>query len=87
VVTPNWDNTPRRGIHGVVVEGATPATFATQLPGAIALAKEAPPAEQALIIRSWNEWGEGNYLEPDNAFGLGWLEALRDALLLDADSS
>ena len=87
VVTPNWDNTPRRGVHGVVVEGATPSTFSAQLPDAIALAREAPAPEQALIIRSWNEWGEGNYLEPDQAFGLGWLKALRDALIIDTDPS
>ena len=83
VVTTNWDNTPRRQEHGVVVEGATPALLASQLPGAIAQARLAPEGEQMLILRSWNEWGEGNYLEPDQEFGTGWLEAiaagLRDA--------
>ena len=31
-----------------------------------------------VLIKSWNEWGEGNYLEPDVHYGRGMLEALRD---------
>ena len=33
-----------------------------------------------IIINAWNEWGEGNYLEPDLKFGNGYLETLKDAL-------
>ena len=38
------------------------------------------PQERLLWIKSWNEWAEGNYLEPDLAHGRGWLEALRSGL-------
>ena len=31
-----------------------------------------------LIIKSWNEWGEGNYLEPDIKYGRGYLEAIKE---------
>jgi len=34
-----------------------------------------------VAIKSWNEWAEGNYLEPDQEFGRGWLEALAQALV------
>ena len=47
---------------------------------ALTAAAALPMAEQVLIIKSWNEWGEGNYLEPDQEFGHGWLEALRSEL-------
>jgi hypothetical protein len=30
------------------------------------------------MIKSWNEWAEGNHLEPDVKFGLKWLEALKN---------
>ena len=35
---------------------------------------------QLLILKSWNEWGEGNYMEPDLQFKKGYIEALRRAL-------
>ena len=39
-----------------------------------------PEGERVVVIKSWNEWAEGNYLEPDAEFGLGRLEALRTEL-------
>ena len=36
-----------------------------------------------VILKSWNEWAEGNYVEPDLNFGRGYLEALRTALQKD----
>jgi hypothetical protein len=32
-----------------------------------------------VMIASLNEWSEGHYLEPDERFGTGWLEAVRSA--------
>ena len=33
-----------------------------------------------VILRSWNEWGEGNYMEPDLKFGRSNLEALKEKI-------
>ncbi len=76
----NWDDTPRRGRHGVVAVGSSPDRFERQVPGAIDIARRAPQAEQMVVIKSWNEWAEGNYMEPDQEFGRGWLEALARGL-------
>ena len=35
-----------------------------------------PSTEQVLMIKSWNEWAEGNYLEPDRQYGHARLEML-----------
>ena len=32
------------------------------------------------MVKSWNEWGEGNYLEPDLKYGKGFIKALRAAI-------
>jgi lipopolysaccharide biosynthesis protein len=79
-VYPNWDNTPRSGRRGLVATGATPERFGTQVRRAAQLARANPPSEQLLFIKSWNEWAEGNYLEPDREFGHGRLQALSAAL-------
>ena len=76
-VYPNWDNTPRLGRRGMVATGATPARFGVQVRRALELAAANPPDEQVVVVKSWNEWAEGNYLEPDAEFGTARLEALR----------
>jgi Glycosyltransferase WbsX len=80
-VYPNWDNTPRLGRRGVVATGATPDRFGAHVRRAIERANLNPVDERVLVIKSWNEWAEGNYLEPDAEFGTGRLEALARELV------
>lgn len=77
---PNWDNTPRSGANGMLLLGSTPELFRQHLTAAISRARQAEPGRQLLFIKSWNEWAEGNHLEPDLRFGRRYLEVLRDAL-------
>ena len=79
-VLPNWDNTPRAGARGMVYQGSTPELFGAQVRTALALLTARPADDRVLFIRSWNEWAEGNHLEPDRRFGRGYLEAFRDAV-------
>jgi hypothetical protein len=79
-VYPNWDNTPRLGRRGVVVTGSTPERFGAHVRRGIELATAYPADEQILFIKSWNEWAEGNYLEPDTEYGSARLVALRHEL-------
>ncbi len=79
-VWPNWDNTPRTGRRGIVMVDSSPDLFRQHVRQALALARREPAGRRLLWIRSWNEWGEGNYLEPDRVTGLGYLEALREEL-------
>ena len=79
-VLPNWDNTPRSGKRGVVLENAGPAQFGVALDRALNLCAKRQAGDDFLFIKSWNEWGEGNHLEPGRLHGRGYLETLRDRL-------
>jgi lipopolysaccharide biosynthesis protein len=76
----SWDNTPRRGNDGVVFINSSPDAFRRNLEALRPWLDDRPEGQGLLFINAWNEWAEGNYLEPDDRFGLGWLEALRDGL-------
>jgi hypothetical protein len=75
-VYPNWDNSPRSGRRAVVVTGSRPEMFRAHVRHAIASIHGNAPEERLLFIKSWNEWAEGNYLEPDTVHGHGFLQAL-----------
>ena len=77
---PNWDNTPRSGAGGVVLHGSTPELFRIQVRKALKLAESQPREHRLVFVKSWNEWAEGNHLEPDLRFGKGYLEVLREEM-------
>ncbi len=86
-ITPNWDNTPRSGERGAILHGSTPELFRKHLRMAVKRVENLPEEHRIIIAKSWNEWAEGNYLEPDLRFGMGYLEVLRDEVLAHAPSS
>ena len=79
-VYPNWDNTPRARRRGLVLQGATPEKFQRNVEQAVALLADRPAEERLIWVKSWNEWAEGNHLEPDLREGHAWLRALRAGL-------
>jgi len=78
-VVSNWDNTPRSGLEGVVLHGSTPALFRLHLLAALNSVTHKPIERRIVFIKSWNEWAEGNHLEPDLRYGKGYLEAVHEA--------
>lgn len=79
-VYPNWDNTPRSVRRGLVLRGSTPEAFRTHVQAAVESLLPRPSEERLLFIKSWNEWAEGNYLEPDLEHGDGFLSILHQEL-------
>jgi tetratricopeptide (TPR) repeat protein len=79
-VTPMWDNTARRPHDGMVVDGATPARFGVWLEQVLRQARRRHRGDARLVfVNAWNEWAEGNHLEPDARHGRRFLEAVRTA--------
>lgn len=80
VLLSNWDHTPRTGRKGIVIYGSTPEKFGQFVRKKIDLIKDKPYEKRFIIIKSWNEWAEGNHLEPDLRYGKGYLEALKEVV-------
>ncbi len=80
VITPNWDHTPRSGRRGLVFTDAEPRYFEQLALRAFHLVSNKPPQQQIVMLKSWNEWGEGNYMEPDLEHGHGYIDALASAV-------
>jgi lipopolysaccharide biosynthesis protein len=73
----SWDNTPRRGEQGIVFTDGTPEHFERGLRELVESVRETPPQHRLVFLNAWNEWAEGNHLEPDLQNGLKYLEAVR----------
>ncbi len=75
-----WDHTPRSGRHGIVLYNASPTLFEKHAINVLKNLKNKPYENRIVFIKSWNEWAEGNYMEPDLKYGNGYLVALKSAL-------
>jgi lipopolysaccharide biosynthesis protein len=78
---PNWDRSARSGKKAIIYHRATPTLFERHLREGIALVSEKDPEHRILFLMSWNEWAEGNYVEPDLKYGHGWLDVLKRNLI------
>ena len=76
-VTPSWDNSPRRAEGAWILVRSTPELYERWLRQAVLRAPERHPL---VFINAWNEWAEGNHLEPCERWGRAYLEATRRAL-------
>lgn len=76
-IIPNWDHTPRSGCGGTVIVNSSPQLFAMHVKQALDVVKDKPEDQRLIFLKSWNEWGEGNYMEPDLQWGHQYLDALK----------
>lgn len=79
-IFPRFDHSPRSKGKELIYINDTPELFHTYVKKALDIVKDKPEEYQVIFIRAWNEWGEGNYLEPDLDSGLGYLEAIKKAI-------
>lgn len=78
VIIPNWDYTPRRGTGGLILKNSTPELFRKHLKQIFECVKHKKSSNQIVFIKSWNEWGEGNYMEPDLQYGTAYIDIMGD---------
>jgi lipopolysaccharide biosynthesis protein len=79
-VTPSWDNSARRKEAALILRGATPELYQGWLTEVLRRVRATDEPEPLVFVSAWNEWAEGNHLEPDVKFGRAWLDATLRAL-------
>lgn len=75
-----WDHTPRSGKKGYVYYNFSLSLFRKHVAQVCEIVKEKSPEHQIIFLKSWNEWGEGNFMEPDMEFKRGKVEILKKVL-------
>ncbi len=79
-VMPSWDNSARRKQGALVMDGATPQLYGQWLGEIVKRTRQRPADQQVIFINAWNEWAEGNHLEPCQRWGRAYLEETLQAL-------
>lgn len=79
-IIPRLDRTPRSGKDARVYTDSTPEKFGNAIESVLDIVKNKNPEHRILFLQAWNEWGEGNYMEPDLKFGRGYLEILKSKI-------
>lgn len=75
---PNWDHTPRSGVNGLVLVNDGPTPFTKYASNVI---QSISKKELSIVfLKSWNEWGEGNYIEPDLRYGDSYIRGLKEIM-------
>lgn len=78
-IMPSWDNTPRKQRNGIIFKKSTPALYGRFLQEQLKRFK--PKGEKNLFfINAWNEWAEGNHLEPCQKWGLAYLQQTKEGI-------
>lgn len=88
-VTPGFDNSARRKKDATIILNSTPQAYGRWLQDTLIAERLAtrPDDEKLVFVNAWNEWAEGNHLEPDQRWGLAYLEANRDAIRASVNST
>ena len=77
-VSVGWDNNPRfRKLRPGILTNCTPENIERALRMAKQYADAHPSQPPLITVNSWNEWTESSYLEPDDLYGYGYLEAIK----------
>lgn len=79
-INPRMDKTPRAGKNALIYSNSTPNKFKSVVEKSLNIVKDKPDEYKIIFLDSWNEWGEGAYMEPDLRFGHGYLNALKDVM-------
>lgn len=79
-IVPNFDHSPRSAERGTIIVNHTPKKWNKLLNSILPLLQEREGLQNVLFIKAWNEWGEGNYMEPDLRYGKDYIAETKKAI-------
>lgn len=84
-IIPRFDRSPRAGRGARIYTDSTPERFGEAVEKALEQVKDKKIEYRIIFLKSWNEWGEGNYMEPDLKYGHGYLDELKKRIILSEE--
>lgn len=78
-ILPNWDASPRSSKRATIIHNSSPEIFEKHVSEMLHVVSE--KKNKILFLKSWNEWAEGNYVEPDLVYGSKYIDVLRKYIL------
>ena len=82
-IIPGWDHSPRSGTEGLIITDSNPELFGKHIKYVINIVKDKNYDNRLIFLKSWNEWAEGNYVEPDLRWGLSFLKAIKNQVFVN----
>ncbi len=79
-ITPSWDNSARKKKSFFIFKKASPKAYGNWLKHILKNFEPFSPEENFIFINAWNEWAEGNHLEPCSKWKRSYLEETKQAL-------
>lgn len=79
-IIPNWDHSPRSNYKAIIFHNSTPELFKKHVREVLTIVKQKRTENSLIFLKSWNEWAEGNYMEPDLKWGKDYINALKSEL-------
>lgn len=80
-IVAGYDRTARAGKKATIYKGFTPELFRKHVREVIQSVSHKDKEHRIVFLKSWNEWAEGNYVEPDLKYGHGFLNALKEEIV------
>ena len=72
-IDPDFDHSPRSAHRWIILHDSNPKLWGKLCSETKKIIEERND-NPLLFIKAWNEWGEGNYMEPDSKWGKQYIE-------------
>ena len=73
-IDPMFDHSPRSSNRSIILHNNSPKLWRELCKKTKEIVQTNSDKDNLLFIKAWNEWGEGNYMEPDSKYGKAYIE-------------